>query len=86
MLAVNVAIVQVVNVVAVQHRFVSTPWAMSVTVLLSLCVLHRGHGASLSSEPSHPYMRSFECQSVVRCRECDQYRSPARPVAADELP
>jgi hypothetical protein len=48
MLTVNVAIMQVVDVVAVQHRFVSTPRAVGVTVLLSLGVLHPGHGASLS--------------------------------------
>ena len=44
MLAVHVAIVQVVNVVGVQHRFVSTPWAMGVRVVLGLSVLDRGHG------------------------------------------
>ena len=48
MLAVHVAIVQVVNVVGVQHRLVSTPWAMGVRVVLGLSVLDRGHGASLS--------------------------------------
>ena len=50
MLAVKVAIMQVVNVVTVQHRCVPTPWAVGVTVLLSRCVLHRRHGASLSGE------------------------------------
>jgi hypothetical protein len=62
MLTVDVAVMQIVNVVAVQYRFVSTPGAVGVTVLLSLGVLHRGHGASLSGEPSHAYMRSYECQ------------------------
>jgi hypothetical protein len=32
MLAVQMAVMQVVNVVAVQHRFVSTPRAVGVTV------------------------------------------------------
>ena len=44
MLAVHVAIMQVVHVVGVQHRFVSTPWAMGVRVVLGLSVLDRGHG------------------------------------------
>ena len=44
MLAVHVAIMQVVNMVGVQHRFVSTPWAMGVRVVLGLSVLDRGHG------------------------------------------
>jgi hypothetical protein len=47
MLAVQMAVMQVVNVVPVQHRFVSTPRAVGVTVVLSLGVLHRGQGASL---------------------------------------
>jgi hypothetical protein len=54
MLAVNVAVMQVVNVVGVQHRFVSTPWTVGVTVVLGLCVLHSRHGASLSS--THPML------------------------------
>jgi hypothetical protein len=60
MLAMNMAIVQVINMVTMQHRCVSTPWAVGVTVLLSLCVLHRRHGVSLSSEHL-AYLRSFEC-------------------------
>ena len=43
MLTVNVAIMQVVNMITVQHRFVSTPWTVGVTVLLSLHVPRRGH-------------------------------------------
>jgi hypothetical protein len=66
MLAVNVAVMQVVNVVGVQHRFVSTPWTVGVTVMLGLCVLHSRHGASLSSDPSHAYMRRCECQDAIR--------------------
>jgi hypothetical protein len=46
MFAVNVALMQVVNMVAVQHRFVSTPWTVGMTVLLGLGVLHRDHGVS----------------------------------------
>ena len=65
MLAVHVAVVQVVNVVAVQYRFVSTSRAVGVTVLLSLGVLHRCHGASLTGGPSHAYIRSSECRSQV---------------------
>jgi hypothetical protein len=65
-LTVHVAIVQVVNVVAVQHRFMSAPWAVGVTVLLSLGVLSRGHGSSLPMN-YHAYMLSCECQGVVCC-------------------
>lgn len=62
MLAVNVAIMQVINMVTVQHRVVPTPWAVGMAVLLGLLVLDRGHDASLSGGPSHAYMRSYECQ------------------------
>ena len=55
MLAVHVTIVQVVNMVGVEHRFVSTPGAMGVPVVLGLRVLDRGHGASLSGGPSCLY-------------------------------
>jgi hypothetical protein len=48
MLAVNVAIVQVVDVIGVQHRFVSAPWAVGVTVVFSLGVLDCGHNDPLS--------------------------------------
>ncbi len=65
MLAVHVAVMQIVNMIAVQHRFVSAPWAVGVAVSLGLRVLSRGHGASLSSEPSHAYMRSYECQGFT---------------------
>jgi hypothetical protein len=66
MLAVQMAVMQVVNVVAVQHRFVSTPRAVGVTVVLSLSVLHRGQDASLPGRPSNAYMRSHECQDASR--------------------
>ena len=46
MLAVNMAIMQVVDVVTVQHRFVPAPWAVGVTVLFSLGVLRCRHGIS----------------------------------------
>lgn len=46
MLAVNVAIMQVINMVTVQHRVVPTPWAVGMVVLLGLLVLDRGHDAS----------------------------------------
>lgn len=85
MLAVNVTVMQVVNMVTVQHRFVSTPWAVGMAVLLGLCVLHRGHDVSLSSESSDAYMRSYECQGAVWYQECDRYRSRAGPVTAHEL-
>ena len=62
MLTVHVTVMQIVNMVAVQHRFVSTPGTVGVTVVLSLGVLHRGHRASLSGEPSHAYIRSYEWQ------------------------
>lgn len=62
MLPVNVAIVQVVHMIGVQHRFMPTPRAVGVTVLLSLSVLDRGHGSSLPGQPSHAHMRSYECQ------------------------
>lgn len=61
-LAVNVAVMQVIDVVTVQYRFMPAPWAVGMTVLLSLLVLNRGHGVSLSGELSHSYMRSYECQ------------------------
>jgi hypothetical protein len=57
MLAVQMAVMQVVNVVAVQHRFVSTPRAVGVTVVLSLSVLHRGQDASLPGRPSDPKIK-----------------------------
>lgn len=41
MLAVNMAVMQVVDVVTVQHRFVPASWAVGVTVLFSLGVLRR---------------------------------------------
>ena len=47
MLPVNVAIVQVVHMIGVEHRFMPTSRAVGVTVLLSLSVLDRGHGSSL---------------------------------------
>ena len=62
MLAVHVAVMQIVDMISVQHRCVSAPWAVGVAVLLGLRVLRRGHGASLSNELSHAYMRSYECQ------------------------
>jgi len=46
MLAVNMAIMQVVDMVTVQHRFVPAPWAVSVTVLFSLGVLRCRHDLS----------------------------------------
>jgi hypothetical protein len=66
MLAVQMAVMQVVNMVAVQHRVMSTPRAMGMTVVLSLSVLHRGQDASLPRGPSHAYMRSHECQGASR--------------------
>ena len=51
MLAVHVAIMQVVNVVGVQDRLVSTPGAVGVRVVLGVSVFDRGHGASLSGGP-----------------------------------
>jgi hypothetical protein len=67
MLAMNMAIVQVINMVAVQHRCVSTPWAVGVTVLLSLCVSHHRHGVSLSGEHL-AYMRSFNVEARFGAR------------------
>jgi len=64
MLAVHVAIMQVVNVVGVQDRLVSTPGAVGVRVVLGVSVFDRGHGAYLSGGPSHAYMRRFECQAT----------------------
>ena len=84
MLPVNVAIVQVVHMIGVEHRFMPTSRAVGVTVLLSLSVLDRGHGSSLPGQPSHAHMRSYECQDPCgipatmpaqdRAR-CDQARS-----------
>ena len=64
MLAVNMAIMQVVDVVTVQHRFVPAPWAVGVTVLFSLGVLRRRHDLSPLRRPSHAYMRSYEWQGI----------------------
>ena len=85
MLAVHVAIVQVVNMVGVEHRFVSTPGAMGVRVVLSLSVLDRGHGASLSGGPSHAYMRSFECQGLGWATQ-GSAAAEARPKTASLYP
>lgn len=46
MLAVNMAIMQIVDVVAVHQRFVPASWAVGVAVLLSPGVLGRRHGIS----------------------------------------
>ena len=51
---------------------------MGVTVLLSLCVLYRRHGASLSGEQSHAYMRSYECQVAIPRQNRDQYQFMTR--------
>jgi hypothetical protein len=48
MLAMNMATVQIVNMIAMQDRCVPTPRTVRVTVWLGLCVLRRRHGASLS--------------------------------------
>lgn len=50
-LAVDVPIMQVVDMVTVQHRCVTAPWTVSVAVLFGLLVLDRGHDASLFSWP-----------------------------------
>ena len=68
MLAVHMAVMQIVHVITVQHRFVPTPRTVGVAVPLSLGVLDRGHGPPsphLSDEVFHAYMRSYECQEAV---------------------
>lgn len=60
MLAVNMTIMQIVDVVAVHQRFVPTSWAVGVAVLFSLGVLGRRHGISRLRWRSHAHMRSYE--------------------------